>query len=393
MGEAADEDARRGALDRLRATLLRDAALCAALAQIWRPEVFAAQLVQIAETAGVRLGVGDVRALLARRPTPPQLGDGAAPPAGWLPADVITGDGSPAVRWAYFGARRLDDPFYEDSLSRVVDLPFNRLFGFRTALAELAAPPRSLKPAGLIFHMSRCGSTLVAQMLAASDANVVVSEAPPIDAVVRLDRGAAGLDAAGHAALLRAMVLAFAQIRSGGERRCFTKLDSWHIFAAPLFRAAFPDTPWMFLYRDPTEVMVSQMNRRGLQTLPDHVPASFFGLATPELVAEDYVARVLAAICAAAASAHEQGGGLLVNYDDLPQALAGRILPHFGVAAASEELAVMDAAARRDAKHPEHGFAPDSPAKQAAAAPAIRAAVRRHLAEVYDRLETARRHA
>ena len=51
----------------------------------------------------------------------------------------------------------------------------------------------------------------------------------------------------------------------------------------------------------------------------------------------------------------------------------------------------MEAAAGRDAKDPQRVFAPDSAAKQAAATPAIRAAVQRHLAGVYARLETARK--
>ena len=36
--------------------------------------------------------------------------------------------------------------------------------------------------------MSRCGSTLVSQMLAALPQNIVISEAAPIDAVVQLNR-------------------------------------------------------------------------------------------------------------------------------------------------------------------------------------------------------------
>ena len=29
----------------------------------------------------------------------------------------------------------------------------------------------------------------------------------------------------------------------------------------PLFRAAFPKTPWIFIYRDPVEVMVSLLRK------------------------------------------------------------------------------------------------------------------------------------
>ena len=63
-----------------------------------------------------------------------------------------------------------------------------------------------------------------------------------------------------------------------------------------------------------------------MQTLPDLLPPALFGLTSRDAPLEDYVAGVLAAICAAAAAAdHAAGGGLLVNYDELPQALGG---PH-----------------------------------------------------------------
>jgi hypothetical protein len=224
-------------------------------------------------------------------------------------------------------------------------------------------------------------------MLARLDGHIVVSEAPPLDAVAQLCRA----DEAADVALLRAMVGALGQVRNPGEDRYFLKLDSWHILALPLFRRAFPDTPWTFLYRDPTEVMVSQARQRGVQMVPDFVPPSLYGLDLPGGVPdEDYWARVLAVICQGAADGHAQGGGLLVNYRQLPEALAASILPHFGIAPTPEERQAMARAAARDAKSPSFAFATDSAAKQQAATEAIQAACERHLAGVYGRLEEIR---
>lgn len=376
---------KEGELARLRAAVLADAALADELLEIWRPEDFAARAADAAGAVGVRLDAGKIAARLAKRPGD-AVADDAAPPPGWLPARVTEQAGELVVDWIFLGARRLTEPFYEELLGAAASLPFNRLFGLCTRLASAPASDAAA-PAGLIFHMSRCGSTLVSQMLAASDANLVVSEAPPIDAVVRMDPGKAGVDAAGHAALLAAIVGAFGHA-GGGGRRLFVKLDSWHTRAMPLFRRAFPSTPWVFLYRDPTEVMVSHMRRRGMHLAPDLVAPSFLGVEwRGEAPDEDYAARVLAAICEAALAACRDGGGLLVNYSELPGALTDRILPHFGVDASPEDLAVMRAVAERDAKHPLHAFAPNSAAKQAAATPAIHAAVQRRLADVYARLE------
>ncbi|HXQ16372.1 MAG TPA: aspartyl beta-hydroxylase [Caulobacteraceae bacterium] len=306
------------------------------------------------------------------------------PGPGWMPARVWRRDAELLLDWVWLGQARLTEPFYEESIARASGGPRPRL---STPLAAVARPSGGLAPSGLIFHMSRCGSTLVSQMLAASSANIVVSEAPPIDGVVR-----AGLPQAERLALLRAMVLALGQVRNAGETRYFIKLDSWHACALPLFRAAFPATPWVFLYREPSAVMVSHARRVGMQMVADLVRPAFLGLdAGGQTWGEDYHAQVLGAICGAAARGYAEGGGLLVNYDELPQALVTRILPHFGVAPAAGELAAMSAAARFDAKSPDVRFTPDAEAKRLATTPAIDAAIERRVAGVFAQLETLRR--
>src|SRR2546430_2644461 len=129
-----------------------------------------------------------------------------------------------------------------------------------------ARPP--VRPSGFIFHMSRCGSTLLTQMLAALAHNIVISEASPIDAVVRAPHVRPALSDDQHALWLRWMIGALGQPRSGNERHYFIKLDCWHTLALPLFRRAFPDVPWGFLYRDPVEVLVSQLRMPGPQIIP-----------------------------------------------------------------------------------------------------------------------------
>ena len=109
-----------------------------------------------------------------------------------------------------------------------------------------AGTGRRCRPAGFIFHMSRCGSTLVAQMLAALPENRVLSEPTAINAVIR----AALLDAR----IPRATLVDWLRTVVGllgcpleGESRYFVKLDCWHVLALPLIVEAFPETPWIFL--------------------------------------------------------------------------------------------------------------------------------------------------
>ena len=310
------------------------------------------------------------------------------PGPGWLPARVVSRPDGLVIEWAKFGRRRLTEPFFEASLAGAVGHRFSELAGSATRLADLPAMtlPRHLTPSGLIFHMSRCGSTLVSQMLAASAANIVVSEAPPIDAVVRLDAPAAE-----RAALLQAMAAALGQVRRDGETGYVIKLDSWHTRFLPLFRSAFPSTPWVFVYRDPAEVMISHVRRAGMQMIPTLVAPEVFGLEpTGQTWGEDYYARVLAAICEGALEGHAGGGGLLVNYDELPDAVSSRILPHFGLAARPEDLEAMVGVSAYDAKSPGQRFAPDAEAKRQAMTPTTLAPVQHHCADVYRRLEAER---
>jgi hypothetical protein len=381
----AANDWRLAARERLRRLVLDDAELVASLAEAWDPEDFTARLAAVASRPGAGVGADAIRQLLAFGAGPPP--PATASPPGWLPAR-IAGEGEAAlIEWVFFGERRLLEPSYEDSLRAVSFSPFNRLLGFSTRLAELPTPD-SPAPAGLIFHMSRCGSTLVAQMLAASASNVVVSEAPLIDSVVRL-RGA-DLDPGQHARLLRAMVGAVGRARAG-ETRLFVKLDSWHARALPLFRRAFPTTPWIFLIREPVEVLASHQRLPGMQAA-GLLTAEDVGVAwRPEATHEVNTAVALASICEAAEDACDSGGGLVVNYSELPAAVAARILPHFGVTPTAADADAMALVARNDAKSPGKAFAPDSEAKRAAATAEARAAIAGRLEGAYARLEAARR--
>lgn len=379
------------AFERFRALVLADADLQAALGDIEEVAILLERTVAAARVRAIDLDTEDLARRLAAAEPPPVLA-GLAPRAGWLPVDLARDGGQDLAAWAWFGRRRLTDPFFADSVRRALRQPFNRLFSFRTPLANLEPWSRlGLRPDGLIFHMSRCGSTLAAQMLSGPQAHIVVSEAAPIDAAVQWARTRPGMDDAAQVALLRATVSALGQVRNPGESRYFVKLDSWHALALPLFRRTFPDTPWVFLYRDPLEVMVSQARQRGMQMVPAFVPPSLYGLDLPGGVPdEDYWARVLAAIGQAALDGYAGGGGLLVDYAQLPDAVHTQILPHFEVMCSEAERAAMDRIALRDAKAPGFAFAPDSDAKRRTATAAVRATCERRLAEIHARLEALR---
>jgi hypothetical protein len=385
----------RTALQDFAALVMAEAALAARLAAIEDASAFVTEAVRSAQTHGIALTEADLHAVaqpdvlgLARWSGAPLAGS-SLPPRDWLPTAVSAAPGTAiSVDWARFGAEPLREPFYEEALRRALRLPFNRALRYRTGLHELVAQAgtmESVAPAGFIFHMSRCGSTLVAQMLAALPDSIVISEAPPLDAVVQLGRNLVPDDAV---RALRAMVAAFGRRRSGGVRHYVVKLDCWHTLALPLFRRAFPEVPWIFLYRDPVEVLVSQMRQRGMQMVPQYLPPQFYGIAEADATMdEDYCARVLGVVCRAVLEHRALGGGLVLNYRELPGAVAQAILPHFGMSCSEQEREGMRQTAQQDAKSPGLPFAGDAEAKRRAATAKVRDAAERHLRGIYDGLE------
>jgi hypothetical protein len=374
-------------LETLRAAIVSDAALQVALGAHDDVEAFAAAALALATARGIALTRETLMPALRDDPLGLARWSDVAlrvepPPRGWLPVEVLPIEGALCVEWAYFGARPLRAPFFEGDARRALRRPLGRLVRWRTRLADLRQGTEHLvQPSGFIFHMSRCGSTLATQMLSADPRTIVVSEAHPLDAVVQMG-------AAAPPALLTAMVGALGRRRDAVQSRMIVKLDSWHALALPLFRRAFPSVPWVFLYREPAQVLASQMHRRGIQTLPEHVPPALFGLE-PGLPGEVYCARVLARTCEAVLEPFARGGGLLVNYRDLPQALWSQILPHFGIAAGDDDRERMAAAARNDAKAPDQAFLGDDGEKQRLTE-ALRATAEREIGGIYARLEALR---
>jgi hypothetical protein len=389
------------ACDRFRAYVLGDESLQLELSLIDEPERFADRSASVATALCIQLSPEAILASLRRDPLglarwlPAPANAVEWPSKHWLPAHLSLAPGSAvAVDWVHFAGERLVAPFFEQSLRRAFGRPFNQMFSYRTTLDDFVATAKRDEahvPDGFIFHMSRCGSTLVAQMLAALPSNIMVSEAEPLNTAVQLSRSLPQFSPDKHVRVLTAIVAALGRRRFGAERHYVMKLDSWHTLALPLFRRAFPTVPWVFLYRDPVEVLVSQMRERGMQLIPGALSPSPLGIEKGTgMRDEEYCARVLEKICQAALDNLAFGRGLAINYDELPEAVWQKVLPHFGIACSEGEKAAMRLAARRDAKAPSVEFTCDTDVKQRQAMEVIRVAVQRHLDQVYRALEALR---
>jgi len=307
----------------------------------------------------------------------------------WVPLRLVSAPHGVLVDWMYLGEDRFREPFFEQTAARLLQHPANLLFRHKTEmrlLGEVYQSHRVPAPKGFIFHLSRCGSTLISQMLAANERNHVVSEARPIDQVVR-----AAVPESMRIDWLRWMLNAFGRARPGTD--LFVKFDAWHVLDLRLILQAFPEVPWIFVYRDPVEVMVSQRRERGVQMVPGMLDPVMFGLDPRELWItrlDEYCARVLARLCESALEHHTLGGGMLLNFSELPGAVESQVVPFFGARRSESELALMREAAQFDAKRPGLPFEHDTATKQAEADLEIRELAEKIAGPAYARLEKER---
>jgi hypothetical protein len=268
---------------------------------------------------------------------------------GWVPMGIRPGDDDWIVDWCCLGPQRFTNPRFDETIQQCLREPFNLLFRHETSLDMLRQwewKRPGLPLAGFIFHMSRCGSTLVTQMLASLREHVVIADAAPVDHILRLPIGFESAEA--RAAAFRAMVTALTHPRDGSERCAFVKFDCWHTLDLRFIRRAFPGVPWIFIYRNPIEVLVSHLEHPAPWCVPGALDEIRSGVPFADAMAmprEEYCARLLATLLESALSNRDDLRAMFVNCADLPQAVFSGILDHFSVPATEQTRAVMGAAA------------------------------------------------
>jgi hypothetical protein len=318
----------------------------------------------------------------------------ALPPAGWMPIRAYREGTRLMADWCAFDWPRAVEPFFDQAVERELRHPFNALFRVQTPLdmlIEQQSAERIPPPSGLIFHMSRCGSTLVTRMLQLLPNTRMAVEPGAISMLLRL---IVGRPDAERVALVRALISAFGRADSAAmQPRYFLKFDAWDTHDLPLIRRAFPDTPWMFVYRDPVEVMVSQLANPSGALLSRVDVCARIGLDSATALAmplEEFCARLLGMCCRVALD-NLDDHAVLVNYRQLPHDLYDLLDLAFGIAWTPEELRHARRALRFHAKQPSELFVDDSALKRRAATAAMRATVEQWARGPFDELAAAHR--
>jgi hypothetical protein len=287
--------------------------------------------------------------------------------ARWTPVRVDVSGPAPTVYWADLSAERFAEPFFDQTVARWASGPRARPF-VRTGLEALAAldSEPSLEPAGMIFHLSRCGSTLVSRLLGTLSGVVVLAEPAPLNALLGLDPDR--VDEAALVSVVRLLVRALGRRRHSDERRLVLKCTSWNVRRRAVLAAAFPGTPWIWVQRDPALVLASLLAEPpgwlGLQAAPARA-ARRFGLdpaAVPTMTRAEFTARTLGAMLEAAAT--DPARRLCIDHAELPEAVWDRVAAHFALETGPAEIRRMIAESGFYSKDPAQVFSGDTPERR-----------------------------
>jgi hypothetical protein len=188
--------------------------------------------------------------------------------------------------WMYLGNKKIIEPFFNDTISVCRNLNENRkpykVVSDLDIMAEWAEDINAIAPSAVIFHVSRCGSTLLSQLLVLEEQNIMLSEVPFFDELLRLRyRDFAGIKTIDN--YLSAAIKFYGQKRNEKENNLFIKTDSWHLHFYEQVRNLFPFTPFILLYRNPGEVILSHQKQRGMQSVPGMIEPKVFGFSTEQI--------------------------------------------------------------------------------------------------------------
>lgn len=282
------------------------------------------------------------------------------PLSGWVPYKLLR-DGEQALcRWLNIADTPFSEPFFADTISKCG--PHNsRRFHVASSidvLPEWAATLPAAKPAAFIFHISRCGSTLLSQLLGINPNNIVLSEVPFFDEILRTPYQQ-WPQPVPVSSMLPAAIQLYAQQRSGTEERVFIKTDSWHVCFYKTIRRLYPGVPFILLYRHPQEVLRSQQKKRGMHAVPGVVEPPVFGFDdSPVTDLDAHMARVIERYLSLFKEIVETDAhSLLVNYNQGMLHVTQQVAVFTGLPISAEEQEKMEKRCRYNAKYPDQVFA------------------------------------
>jgi len=223
------------------------------------PELFALPDNQVIENLlpGIcdrRIGVAEARDKIRRK-------------ASLWPLAVQSGKEEPLLYFADLGREPWRDWQHIFSVERLVGSGMVKEYFSTpvTLLDDEGLLPEERDPRGFIFHVSRCGSTLMGKALASVETFESINQPSVLqhgfwEWITRGWRDKTSEALQGRPLNPRRfqnLIYLLTRPRVLGTRHTFIKFISWNSIFTDFIREAFPEVPALFMYRHPAEVIAS----------------------------------------------------------------------------------------------------------------------------------------
>jgi len=283
----------------------------------------------------------------------------------WIPYKLVDTGTETLCEWLYTGGEKFNRTFFDNTIGICRRFPQNagpqKNITSIAQLLEWAAQINVEEPTAIIFHISRCGSTIVSQALANNTDNTVLSEVPFFDDVLQYSSA----QVYGQGVLLNAVIKLYSQPKNGLGSKVFIKTDSWHIMLYEQLRQIFPRVPFILLYRNPAEVVRSLNKGPGRHCIPQFIDPGFFGIREQVVTAEDfynYPIKVIEKYFEAFIEVIEKdNNAFLFNYNDGMVKVVEDIFKVIGLSFTENNRAQMQEQLMYHSKTPGMFFSPEPP--------------------------------
>lgn len=283
----------------------------------------------------------------------------------WIPYKLLQNSGDLSCEWLYVGEEPFLEPFFDSTIARRKHLPenFERQKNITSVsrLLEWSAKIDAAEPAAFIFHISRCGSTMVAQLLSMRNEHIVLAEVPFFDELFRMPQ----TKDYKNTDLFKAALKFYSQKKKIFEKKVFIKTDSWHIMFHKEIREMFPAVPFFLLYRRPDEVVRSLNKVAGMHCVPQIIDPQFFGIQDKVVTITDFydypvevIGKYLETYIEVAAT---DPNFFLLNYNEGMLPIIEKIGNVIGIKFHGSELMKMKERLLFQGKQPQLYFSPEAP--------------------------------
>ncbi|KUJ61634.1 hypothetical protein AR687_11895 [Flavobacteriaceae bacterium CRH] len=281
----------------------------------------------------------------------------------WIPNNLVEKDNQVYFEWIYLADLKYAEPFFDETILKCRSHAYNskafKVISTEENLIDWSEELISVELKSLVFHVSRCGSTMLSQSLATSSENIMISEAPIIDQILRSNL----FTLEKKSILIKAILKLLGQKRFPEQHHLIIKLDAWHIFQANYLRSIFPAIPFALLYRNPKEVLKSHQKKMGMHMVPNVLPPDVFGISHKEIEEisfQQYGALVLEKYFQAFIDFYKEDENVtLLNYNEGMKQVVEKFLAFINVNYSNNEWNKMYDRLQKHSKNENDIFAGD----------------------------------